>query len=101
MMRHRKHPPAVPQSSDVASKRASPSQRAAKMSVRFSYKQWVWIGNILMLFSAVCIGIGLVMGKYMPVIGTACGICFGCCLFLTAMTTYMEVSLLKQSQAGK
>ncbi|MFD0697601.1 endospore germination permease [Paenibacillus sp. GCM10027628] len=101
MMRHRKHPPAVPQSSDVASMRASPSQKAAKMSVRFSYKQWVWIGNILMLFSAVCIGIGLAMGKYMPVIGTACGICFGCCLFLTAMTTYMEVSLLKQSQAGK
>jgi Ca2+/Na+ antiporter len=79
----------------------TPTQQTTKITVRFSYKQWVWSGNILMVFSTVCIAIGLAFGKYKPIIGTACALCFGCCLFLSLLTTYMEVNLSKQSDVGK
>ncbi|NEW07029.1 endospore germination permease [Paenibacillus sp. SYP-B3998] len=103
----RKHPSAEQHSEEgdkgnnVAHPTASPTQRMAKISVRFSYRRWLWIGNCLMLLSVVCVFIGLAFSKYKPLVGTACGLIFGCCLFLTIMTTYMEVSLLKQAQAGK
>ncbi|SDN36870.1 spore germination protein (amino acid permease) [Paenibacillus sp. yr247] len=84
-----------------ANSTVTPTQQTTKITVRFSYKQWVWLGNILMVFSTFCIAIGLAFGKYYPIIGTACALCFGSCLFLTLLTTYMEVNVSKQSEAGK
>ncbi|UKS25107.1 endospore germination permease [Paenibacillus sp. HWE-109] len=78
-----------------------PTQKVAKMSGRLSYKQWLWGGNILMVISTVCLLIGLVFSKYHPSIGTVCAFGFACCLFLTGVTTYMEVSVLKQAETSK
>jgi spore germination protein KB len=100
-IQHRKQPPPVTRTGGGANTAIKASQKMAKMSMRFSYKHWLWLGNILVLLSAITIVIGLAFSKYKPIVGTVCGISFACCLFLTAMTTYMEVSQLKQSQAGK
>ncbi|WP_171687884.1 GerAB/ArcD/ProY family transporter [Paenibacillus germinis] len=97
--RKQSHPMASP--SDSGNSIKTPPEQMTKTSVRFSYKQWLWLGNILIVFSTVCIVIGLAFGKYKPIMSTACAMCFACCLFLTVLTTYMEVNLSKQSGAGK
>lgn len=78
-----------------------PSRKVSKVSQRLTYKHWLWGGNILLVFSAIAVLIGLMFSEYKPMIGTICAICFICCLFLTTLTTYMEVSLLKQAEASK
>lgn len=78
-----------------------PSRKVSKVSQRLTYTQWLWGGNILMAFSAIFVLIGLMFSEYKPFIGIICAIGFACCLSLTAMTTYMEVSLLKQAEASK
>lgn len=97
----RKQPQQAVPPRDNGNSNIAPPEQMTKITARFSYKQWVWLGNSLMVFSTVCIVIGLAFGKYKPIMSTACAMCFACCLFLTVLTTYMEVNLSKQSEAGK
>lgn len=77
------------------------SQKIGKLSQRLSYKHWLWGGNALIILAALCLMVGLMFSKYYASIGTVCAIIFAICMFLTAFTTYMEVSQLKQLEAGK
>ncbi|MDF2651016.1 MAG: putative spore germination protein [Paenibacillus sp.] len=99
--KQRKNPSNRSPSSGGTDPEMKPSRKVSKVSQRLTYKHWLWGGNILMIFSAIFVLIGLMFSPYKPIIGTICAICFGCCLFLTAWTTYMEVSLLKQAEASK
>ncbi|MEC0227460.1 GerAB/ArcD/ProY family transporter [Paenibacillus alba] len=101
-LRKQRHNPAkVSTSAEDTNPVTKPTQKVPKLSQRLSYRQWLWSGNALMVFSAVCLLFGLMFSKYHPAIGTICAIGFACGLFLTSLTTYMEVSLLKQAEAGK
>jgi len=99
--KHAAQPPPDESQSPSSQAVGSPTQPMAKVSVRLSYSHWRWGGNALMLLSVLCILIGCAFSKYMPRVGILCGFTFGCCLILTAMTTYMEVSKLQQVEAGK
>ncbi|MEW9702112.1 endospore germination permease [Paenibacillus sp. SI8] len=100
-IRHRKQPLENQHSEEDTNQKSTPSKQMARISMRFSYNQWLWCGNILILVCAFCVLMGLAFGKYSPLVGNVCALGFGSCLFLAVMTTYMEVSQLKQSQAGK
>lgn len=79
----------------------NPSQKASKLSQRFTYNRWLWSGNLLLVLAVGSVLCGLMFSTYKPIIGIVCAVIFGCCLFLTALTTYMEVTLLKQAEANK
>ncbi|MGQ7884747.1 GerAB/ArcD/ProY family transporter [Paenibacillus sp. WC2504] len=77
------------------------SQKIGKLSQRVSYKHWLWGGNALMILAALCLMVGLMFSKYHSAIGSVCAIIFAICMLLASLTTYMEVSQLKQLEAGK
>ncbi|WP_222708645.1 endospore germination permease [Paenibacillus sp. N3.4] len=97
-VRKQKKNPETVKSKDETDPTMNPSKQVKS---RFTYKQWLWSGNLLLAFSTVCVTIGLMFSTYKPIIGIVCGLGFGCSLLLIGVTTYMEVSLLKQSQTGK
>ena len=94
----RKQPQVAALPRDSGNSNTAPAEHVTKTTARFSYKQWVWFSNILMVVSTACIVIGLAFGKYKPIMSIACAMCFACCLFLSLVSTYMEVNLSKQQK---
>ncbi|WP_171683169.1 GerAB/ArcD/ProY family transporter [Paenibacillus planticolens] len=101
MRQKKKHPSTSNLASGGQPPAVNPSQKIGRLSERFSYKQWLWGGNVLISLAALCLFVGLLFSKYQAGIGTVCALLFSACLLLSALTTYMEVSQLKQAEASK
>ncbi|MDD9266668.1 endospore germination permease [Paenibacillus sp. GCM10023248] len=97
----KKDPSAGHLASDGQPPAVRPSQKMGKLSQRYSYKQWLWFGNTLVALATFCLLTGFIFSRYHSTIGTICAVIFAICMILTTLTTYMEVSLLKQAEASK
>lgn len=97
----KKHPSTSNLASSGQHPAVNPSQKIGRLSQQLSYKHWLWGGNTLISLAALCVLTGLTFSKYHSRIGTVCAVIFAICMLLTAITTYMEVSQLKQAEASK
>lgn len=88
-----------PSSQDTQSNK-HPEQNAGKLSQRLSYKGWLWGGNVLLVSCFACILVGHMFSQKTPIIGEICAFGFGGCLLLSVLTTYMELTKLKQAESG-
>ncbi|WP_246320257.1 GerAB/ArcD/ProY family transporter [Paenibacillus qinlingensis] len=75
-----------------------PKQNSGKLSQRMTYTQWLWGGNLILVICVAFVLIGLMLGEKSAMIGTICAVGFGSCLLLANLTTYMELTKLKQAE---
>lgn len=78
----------------------NPEHESSKLSSQLSFSKWLWSGNVLLILCVVCVLTGLMLGTTSPWMGKLCAMSFGICLFLSTLTTYMELSKLKQAESG-
>ncbi|WP_164716628.1 GerAB/ArcD/ProY family transporter [Paenibacillus whitsoniae] len=94
-----------PDSQSSASSKAQPhgkksAQFIGKVSQLLPYSVWRWGGDALIVLCGGCILVGLMFSRHTPLVGIVCGATFAVCFFLTTLTTYMEVTILKQAESG-
>jgi spore germination protein KB len=96
----RKYSNALPASSGGTHVKKDPKQSSGKLSQRLSYTQWLWGGNLVLAICVSFVLIGLMFGEKSTMIGSICAIGFGSCLLLSVLTTYMELTKLKQAESS-
>jgi spore germination protein KB len=89
-----------PPSPEGTQSNKAPDQKSAKLSQRLSYSGWLWGGNILLVLCFACILVGHMFSQKTPLIGAICAFSFGGCLLLAVLTTYMELTKLKQAESA-
>lgn len=96
----RSDPNAFPASSGGTHVKKEPKQNSGKLSQRLTYTQWLRGGNLVLAICVAFVLIGLMFGQKSTMIGEICAIGFGSCLLLTTLTTYMELTKLKQAESS-
>jgi spore germination protein KB len=96
----RKYPNAFPAPPEGTHVKEDPEQNSGKLSQRMSYTQWLWGGNLVLVLCVAFVLIGLMFGERSTMIGAICAIGFGSTLLLTTLTTYMELTKLKQAESS-
>ncbi|OCT11567.1 hypothetical protein A8709_05610 [Paenibacillus pectinilyticus] len=99
-IKKRKSQNAATSASEVTQTPKQPSQNAGKLSQRLTYSNWLWGGNVLLILCVMCVLIGHMFSERVPIIGMICAVGFGLCLLLSTLTTYMELTKLKQTEAS-
>lgn len=98
--KRKKYPNAFPPPPGVTEVKNEPKQNSGKLSERFTYFQWLMGGNLVLVLCVSFVLIGLIFGEKSPLMGMICAVGFACCLLLTMLTTYMEITKLKQAESS-
>lgn len=96
----RKNPNAFSSSAEETVVKKNSQQYSGKLSHRMTYSQWLWGGNLALVICLAFVLIGLMFGERSTWVGISCAYGFGGCLLLSVLTTYMELTKLKQAESG-